>query len=256
MTDFLWSSIYLPINDENQVLRSLKAVYEFAGYKLYNPFPGGTGTPSGIQDRVRLFVAPAESGWIRIIGEADSNHLPALATELKTALLYAWIGTSESSIEVFGSGELKQFLREGKSEADLNPPQIASGKQGTSDQPGILSDLAGEYGVDSKKADKLFQKTTKSILRKFQNEDAQAAMASMQSAFSWSSPPAQRLGQMMDALIIPANWREPDFRDLSTAYQIACLLDIDENAPLLPGDEAILDKVEYPLDYELAYFAK
>jgi hypothetical protein len=60
----------------------------------------------------------------------------------------------------------------------------------------------------------------------------------------------------MECLSIPQTWREPSLGDLAAAYQIACLLDINEDAPLLPGDEAILDRVEYPLDYTPAYFAR
>jgi hypothetical protein len=48
----------------------------------------------------------------------------------------------------------------------------------------------------------------------------------------------------------------PDFSDLAAAYPIACLLDINEDAPLLPGDEDILDRVEFPLDFTPAYFAR
>jgi hypothetical protein len=258
----LWNSVYVPTDDEDKVTAALKKVYEEAGYAAFNPFPGGTGTPKGISERVRLFVAPGESNWARIIGAPDVDLLKNLSDGLKSPLVYVWIGEENSGVEVIGAGEWSQFLREGRSSTEIETAMNA--QYTASDSPtGEVARLAGEYGVDAGQADKMFQKAAKTVFKKL-DKRTEGEAASMQDAakksldnpFSWGLPSAQRVTAIMECLSIPQTWREPSFGDLAAAYQIACLLDINEDAPLLPGDEAILDRVEYPLDYTPAYFAR
>lgn len=260
--EILWSSVYIPTDDEERVTSVLGVIHAAAGYKPYNPFPGGTGTPTGIVGRVRLFVAPAEDNWTRVIGLPDVDLLNPLAAEMKSPLVYAWIGAENSVVEVIGGGDVSQFLREGRSAEDLDAAMrgpIAAG----SDAPaaGEIAKLADAYGVDAGQADKMFQKAAKTVFSKLDKRTGgeaasmqDAAKKSLDSSFSWGMPSARRVMAIMACLSIPQNWREPDFGDLAAAYPIACLLDMD--APLLPGDEDTLDRVEYPLDYTPAYFAR
>ncbi|MBZ0306958.1 MAG: hypothetical protein K8I82_12885, partial [Anaerolineae bacterium] len=119
------------------------------------------------------------------------------------------------------------------------------------------------YGVANKQVEKLFQKTTRGIFQKLdQRTDGEAsstqsdAMRLLQAQFSWNSAPAQRVQAVMACLSVPANWRDPSFKEIAAAYPIARLLDMDENVLLLPGDEDLLDKVNYPLDYTPVYYAQ
>jgi hypothetical protein len=257
----LWNSVYVPMSDEDKVAAALNAIYTEAGYAAFNPFPGGTGTPKGITERVRLFVAPGEDNWTHIIGAPDVDLLGKLSDGLALSLVYVWIG-EESGVEVIGAGELSQFLREGRSSTNIEAAMNA--QYTASDAPtGEVARLADEYGVDAGQADKMFQKAAKTVFKKLdkrtEGEAASmqdAAKKSLESAFSWGLPSAQRVMAIMECLTIPQSWREPAFSDLAAAYQIACLLDINEDAPLLPGDDAILDRVAYPLDYTPAYFAR
>jgi hypothetical protein len=249
----LWNSVYVPMSDEDKVAAALNAIYTEAGYSAFNPFPGGTGTPKGITERVRLFVAPGEDNWTHIIGAPDVDLLGKLSDGLALSLVYVWIG-EESGVEVIGAGELSQFLREGAMNAQYTASDAPTGE---------VARLADEYGVDAGQADKMFQKAAKTVFKKLdkrtEGEAASmqdAAKKSLESAFSWGLPSAQRVMAIMECLTIPQSWREPAFSDLAAAYQIACLLDINEDAPLLPGDDAILDRVAYPLDYTPAYFAR
>jgi hypothetical protein len=259
----LWSSVYLPLADRKQVMQALQAIHTAAGYVPYNPYPGGMGTPSGVTEMVKLFVAPLEKGWIRLIGQPNPSLLPELAQQLGCSLLYIWINTTNGQIDCIGSGELSQFLRPDKTPADLQNALSAA----YSDPPsgGVLGDLASSHGVDVRQADRLFQKTSRTVLGKLDRQSGGEASAMQTAAsgvlsgndgFSWKKAAAQRVQGVMACLTVPENWRDPDYKDLAAAYQIACLLDQDENALLLPSDEAILDKVEFPLDYRLAYFAR
>ena len=254
----LWSSVYIPIGDEERVTAALQATYTAAGYTPYNPFPGGTGTPKGIETRIRLFAAPGEDNWTRIIGEPDADLLADLSKEMESPLVYAWIKENESAVDVIGGGDLSQFLREGKSSADIDAALAAQFTAGdAAPVTGEVARLADEFGVDAGQADKMFQKAAKTVFKKMDQESMQdAAKKSLDNPFSWKLPASQRVIAVMACLTIPQNWREPAYTDLAAAYQIACLLDINEDAPLLPGDEVILDRVEYPLDYTPAYFAR
>jgi hypothetical protein len=262
MNDIKWSSLYLPVENRKEVLESLNHIYSEAGYAAYNPYPGGTGTPRDAKDLVRLFVARNEDGWVRLIGQPDAALLPTLAEQIASPLLYVWIGLSDGQVNCIGSGDVGQFLRKGKTAADIEQALTTSYQaRGSS----LIGEYASQQGVNPTQADKLIQKTTKGLFQKMTKQgDANADtmqtaasnLASGKDVFSWGSIPAQRVAAVMACLTVPQTWREPDYKDLAAAYQVACLLDIDEDAPLLPGDEAILDKVEYPLDYKLAYFAR
>jgi hypothetical protein len=265
MTDeILWSSLYIPTDDEAKVIAALQATHSAAEYKPYNPFPGGSGTPTGIAQRLRLFVAPPEDNWTRVIGLPDVELLNPLAAEMKSPVVYIWIGAEASAVEMVGGDALTEFLREGKSaenlDAAMNGPIVLAKNAPVA---GEIAKLADEYGVDAGQADKMFQKAAKTVFSKLDKRTEgeagsmqDAAKKSLDNPFSWGMPSAQRVAAIMACLNVPQNWREPAFSDLAAAYQIACLLDINEDAPLLPGDEDILDRVEFPLDYTPAYFAR
>jgi hypothetical protein len=212
---------------------------------------------------VKLFVAPPENGWTRLIGQPNAALLPELAQGLGCSLVYVWINAASGQVECIGSGDLSQFLRPDKTVADLQNAFSANYAELPSD--GILGDLAASYGVDTRQADKLFQKTSRTVLRKLDRQSGGEANEIQSTAsgillgsegFSWKKAAAQRVQAVMACLSVPDGWHDPDYRDLAAAYQIACVLDQDENAFLLPSDEAILDKVAFPLDYLLAYFAR
>jgi len=260
----LWSSLYLPSSDEKGIAAAIKIFFMTTGYIAYNPYPGGTGTPQGVTQLVRWFIAPSEDGWTRVIGQVDEQILPPLAQSLKLTLLHVWVGESDRQINIIGDGKLSHFLRDGITEEDFNTAMTAIPTIDSNDSKpqGTIAELAEEYGVSAKHADKLFQKTSKKLFSKLSKDEAgemevaNVAALSGKETFSWDSIPARQMVAALSCLTVPKNWREPDYKTLAAAYQIACLLDINEDTPLLPGDETILDKVEYPLDYTLAYYAK
>jgi hypothetical protein len=57
-------------------------------------------------------------------------------------------------------------------------------------------------------------------------------------------------------LRLPTGWQSPTYEEVADAYRAACLLEKDENAHLLPSDEAALARVDYPLDYTPLFFAR
>lgn len=252
----LWSSLYLPTAEQEDVAAALVGIHTRVGYQPFNPFPGGSGSPIRAIQFSRLFVAPPQEGWTRLIGQPDSDLLPELASQLGIGLIYVWVAHEEGGVEAIG-GSLSHFLREGKTEEDLQ--QALTAPLPAASKPDFVSNLAGEYGIDPKQAGELVQKTIGSLFGKLNKDGSaeaqtQAAELVSRSRFSWKMPAAQRVAAITDCLRLPANWREPSYHDLTAAYQAACWLELNGN--LLPGDEAALDKVAYPLDYLLAYFAR
>jgi len=239
----LWSSVYIPQVKQKTLVEAYTAVHLAAGYQPYNPFPGGGGTPANTSELIRQFAAPHSQGWTRLIGVPQPDLLPALAKALAAPLLYSWVSPEDGGVDCIG-GELALFQR----------AEPASPAPTTSAPASLLGELAQQYGVDPTQAEKMFNKSAQSVFGKLDADMQPAAMASLQGRFSWGLPGAQRLVASMGGLTVPDDWREPAFTDLAAAYQIACLLELDEDAPLLPGDEAILDRVEYPLDYLPLYF--
>lgn len=263
MSEIVWASAYVPLADKKRLISTFREIYESAGYIAYDPFPGGNGTPSGISSTSRLFVARPDSGWIRMIGHAEADILKKLAEKLEVSLISVEITDHNSRIEVIGAKTLTDFLKAGKTPDDLNRAENMTPAASQEVMPDELGDLAKSYGLANKQVEKLFQKTTHGLFQKLDKQtDGEAsstqsdAMQLLNAQFSWNSAPAQRVQAVMACLSVPADWRNPSFKEIAAAYPVARLLDMNENAPLLPGDEDLLDKVDYPLDYTPVYYAR
>lgn len=247
----LWSSLYIPLSDDEQVFRALDECYQTAGYQAYNPFPGGRGSPQHAHEFIKLFVKWGEDGWTRIIGTPDESLLTPFSKTLANALLYLWVDETQTGIQVIGSASLADFLVAGQSLERFNDALNADYADQQTDE---IADFAVQQGVDPKQANKLIQKNQRKIAQQMGMEPAEVKQPNR--GFSWELGSAQRLRAGAACLRLPSNWHSPLFKDITSAYQIASLLEQDENALLLPGDEAVLDRVDYPLDYHLAYYAR
>lgn len=260
-----WGSLYWPLTSRKTLRETLKTVYSAAGYSPYDPFAGGNGAPAGAKQFVKLFIQRAEEGWLRVIGTPDASLNAALAEALSLSGLYVWIQAEAGDVEVVGGGDLSDFLRPDKTAADLAQAQNATYTNVEAATPDEISALAAQAGLKPGQADKLIDKTTRTLFKKLEkqsdqsdgeNLQEQAVILTQQVGFSWGLGSAQRVQAIAACLSLPETWASPSFQELAAAYQVARLLDINEDAPLLPGDEAALDKVDYPLDYTLAYYAR
>ena len=254
--------VFAPSADQAAALAAFRKVHEASGYKAYNPFPGGMGTPGGAKSLVRAFIAPSEAGWVKMIGHMDVDLVPVLAKELNQTLVHIWLNLQEARIEAVGSQKLAGFLRKGKSERDLDKAiarlgDVSALKPVEGHIQGELADLIDQSGVNRKMANMMINQSTNKILKEMGGE-GQAALdlLAQQSQSPLRGESGRRMKDVAACLSLPENWHEPEFKDLSAVYAIALMLEKDENAPLLPGDEDLLDKIAYPLDYEPAYFAR
>jgi hypothetical protein len=271
--------------DAAQLQTALRAALQTAGYVLYDPFPGGTGTPVGLQDRVRGFMAPPDEGWTRLLFAPRESLPDALQREVVTALkapllaatllspeafqitVYALDSPPDSRLEA-----LVPFLTPGRTEADLQRASTGQGQSPeaipaqTGDLPAELERFAAEQGVETRHVDRLMQRMTGKVFGRLNRQtagEADALQAQARAALAgaaqarqepdWVNAAGLRLLAVMACLAVPRSWNQPDWKTLTAAYQIARQLARDPKALLLPGDDAALAALPDALEYAPVY---
>ncbi len=267
-----WHSLYLHTDDSTRAATALRAVLEALGYREYDPFPGGTGTPPGLKTFVRQFVAPAQAGWVRVIGEID----PACAAPLSATmpLLHAWLTDTESGLTCYTDGAasadgLIAFLR-----PNTTPDQVARAQQGATpviaekQAEGFASEveqMARAHNVKPEQAQNLMNRLTGQLFGKMDRQsggeasamqDQARALLSGPAKLDWNSPAAQRLKAMIGLTTLPTAWRDPDFAALRDAYQVARRLQKSPTARLLPDEQEALNAVKDAGRYIAVYWGK
>lgn len=279
-----WHALFIPLEDVDRVESALRATLAALGYQPYDPFPGGSGTPPGLADLARSFVAPPGEGWTRVVGEVDPAALPALSVALDVPLLEGWLAGGEDGFAVWQAGArdgsadaLAAFLRSDRSRADLDaalhatsdaPDAPSEGPTlvdlGAGALPPEIEQLAEQHGVDARQADKLVKRLSGNLFGKLNRQaggsesDAQAQARVMLAgqADVWATPAGRRVTAIAAALRLPANWRAPDFDAVREAYQLRRLRARSPRLPLMPGDQQALDTVPDALDYRPVYMGR
>jgi hypothetical protein len=245
----------------------LAGALEANGYKRYDPFPGGAGTPPGLKTFVKHFVAPPEAGWVRILGNPDPETLPALFAALSAgqALLIGWFSGAEGEIEAYRDGQsipLDSFVQPGQSLSQRSAPVESGANEAL---PGELGQFAREHNVNPNQASRIIGRLTTHLFGKMDREsggeagslkDQARAMLSGSAQPDWNTPAGQRLRAMANNLILPASWRDPDFEAVREAYQAARMLLRNPRAQLMPGEREALKRVPNAGDYVAVYAGK
>ncbi len=262
-----WSSLYLPCADALPVVEAARDSLTALGYILFNPF--GLLPGPAYPQAARLFVAPARSGWVRVVGQPDTRQLPLLSR--LAPLLSLTLDGSEASIRVFQGGDsstveaLAPWLRPGRSAADLSriattPDLRVIGQPEATALPldalpAEVQSLAGS--IDLKRAQKMFARMTGDATRRGGTDDGVASAARGLIAAGnppdWDSAGGRRLQALMGCLTVPADWRAPDFTTLRDAYQVSERRQRRPGSSLYPGDAEALAAVPDALDYAPVY---
>src|SRR5258708_3770576 len=268
-----WNSIYLQTHETAAVVITLVESLQALGYQRYDPFPGGMGTPPGLKTFAKYFVAPAQDGWLRILGEPVADLLPVLSR--KMPLLYAWLAETGSGIEVYNDGErhddrLVDYLRSGRVLPDTTSMKQADSSTIVNMPAGIalpddVQQLARDHNVDPQQTDRLVSRLTSQLFGKLDRTSggeasamqAQArTLASGNTTINWNSAAGQYLIAAMESLSVPANWRVPDFDSLRDAYQVARRLRRKPSAQLMPDEQAAIKAIPNAIEYEAVYMGK
>ncbi|PJF42663.1 MAG: hypothetical protein CUN55_09765 [Phototrophicales bacterium] len=268
-----WQTLlFSQVSDQSVLAEQIRANLKVQGYKPYDPFPGGLGSPIGKVLRLRMFLAPLHSRWARIC-IAPQDELPhALLETLELSGIFLQVLDDEAfKIQyidaqngVISSWQaLEGFLAEGKTVADLEAaaqkPALIQKQSSSLNLPPDIEQMANAKGVNMTQVDKMMGKMTRRLLGKEQeSETLQQAKGSLSqtAAFDWNAPSGQRLMAVMACLAVPQDyWREPSWDALTTAYQVARQRQRGQG-DLLPIDATALEAVPNALEYTLLYFSK
>lgn len=280
----IWTSLYVSLTDAAAVAAALQSLLTDKGYQPYDPFPGGAGTPLGQKETVRLFVAPPQDNWVRVLGQLDQDLLPDLSHSLKAPVLYAWLDEQDGGVVLYRDGQrhddpdsFAAYLQQGTSveklqqafAGKLKVSPVESGEPpvmvvGADALPPELQQFAADQGVDPKKADKLAKRLTDQLFGRMSKqsgaspeEQEQARSVLMGGGHDiWNSLPGQRLRAIAEQLKLPANWRLPTLETLRDSYQVHRLRQAKPRMPMIPPDQEALKAVPNALDYLPVYMGK
>lgn len=263
-----WNCLYLRSDDAKDVVPQLQDSLTSLGYTLYNPFgliPGKAYLRS-----LRLFVAPAVAGWVKVIGVPDTAQLPALSH--RTTLIYAALDSADADIWVYVNGQpvpientLALYLRPNLTTSHLQHALHTTANIIPMDKPesglpfnalpDTIKALAGQ--VDTSQAQKMFTRLSGDLLKKVTKDAGQAeaarALITGGNAPDWNGLGGSRIRAIMNCLTLPDAWREPDFDSLRDAYALHERRRRNPNARTYPGDDAVMAKVPDALAYTAVY---
>ncbi|WP_119065194.1 hypothetical protein [Aggregatilinea lenta] len=277
-----WHSLYLPLADAAPVAEALQSLLKADGYRAYDPFPGGMGTPPGLREMIRLFVAPPQDGWVRVLGEIPDTVIDALSAQLGVPVLHGWLSAEDGGFAVVQDGTrhtdpeaVAKMVAPGKSPDQLRrafagelpvpvldsdqPPVVALGMDAL---PPDLQARVQQKNVNPDKAARMFEKMSGGLLRKVSgggddDEQAQArAMMMGQQHNIWNSLAGQRMRAAAEVLGLLASWRTPAYEAVRDAYQVHRLRERSPRLMLMPGDKEAMQAVPDALAYMPVYFGR
>jgi hypothetical protein len=255
----------LPCDDATIVATTLQESLLWLGYTPFNPF----GLMPGLSypKAVRLFVAPAQGGWVRVIGEPDNAQLP-IVSKTMLCLLVALDGT-EAQIEVYADGErqpldvaLRLYLKSDIPAETPDQTSVSSQRNPRTGDLELLEDALPEdikaMRVDMRQAQKMFDRLCAGLTQRSGNTGNEAAVRNLLQANrpQWDSAGGLQVRELFARLTIPTGWQEPDFVTLRDAYQLHERRRRNPNASLYPGDEEAMAAVPNALDYIVVYAGK
>jgi len=272
-----WYGLYLPTHEAQTVAESLRGLLADQGYKPFDPFPGGSGTPPGLSNTVRQFAAPPQAGWLRLLGQPLEALLPDLSRALDVPILYAWLTEQGGGWALFQAGTraddpaaFEPYLHPDHSPDDLRSAfegklkvGAVSGESsaaGGALPPELLA-FAQQQGVDEKKAGSLFDRLSANVFGKLggageaEKDQARALMAGG-GHDPWNSLDGQRVRAIAGVLRLPDNWRLPTWETVRDAYQVHRLRARNPRMALMPGDKESMEAVPDALDYLPVYMGK
>src|SRR5262249_1030787 len=143
------------------------------GYQRYDPFHGGMVTPPALKTFAKYFVAPALDGWVRILGQPESDLLLMLSE--KMPLIHAWLNDSDSGVDIYVNGEhhaerLSDYLRPNGILPDASatyPDNVSPGNSTAGIAlPDDVQRLAQTHNVNPGQSNKLVKRLTSQLFGK------------------------------------------------------------------------------------------
>lgn len=249
-----WNSLYLISPDADAVAARLRNLLIEHHYSLYNPF--GLMPVKPYKQTVRLFVAPVRGQWVRVVGEPDA----ALLSELAETWPLVWLSLSgqDAGIQTLAEGGAVDPERFPGVDVSALAGAFYDAPLAIVDKPTPALPLdalppevqALAIKVDPKRANKMFEQLSGTLLKRAGGDAAAARMLiEQQDAPDWDSVGGARLRAAAQAFGLPEDWRSPDFVSVRDAYQAGARRKRKPDASLFPGDAEALAAVGDALDY-------
>ncbi|GIL08499.1 MAG: hypothetical protein BroJett033_0100 [Chloroflexota bacterium] len=259
-----WDSLYLRSADASAVAAALRGALTALDYTLFDPFAPLPGP--AYPRAVRLFVAPAQDGWVRVLGAPDTRALPALsagglclyaALSGAAAHIAAWVDGAEADLP----RALQPYARPGCDLAAALANPTAPPVEPAAAPDALLGALPPDVQpladrVNLKQAQGMLDRFSGGLLKRAgADPDAEAAARALaaNAGPDWNSPGGSRIRALMACLTIAPSWREPDFTALRDAYQLHLRRRRRPDARLYPGDADALARVPDALAYTPVY---
>ena len=270
----IWHNLYLPSRkgekslDGETIAESLRDSLIEQGYILYDPF--GLIPGAAYADSVKLFVAPASSGWVRVLISPENQLLPAIMESMSKDQLCLSLSFDESAmhVTVYKDGQeaelnaLQPYLKVGFTVDDLtNAMQIqgeATNISGDTFPMGVLPDdlQSAAQTLNPKHIDRLFVKLMKKVNRQLSDTDENQAREVLNKRINWQSTGGQQVSQFVDCLTLPENWNKPEYVTLRDAFQRHRHRQRNPHGHLFPGDTEAMEAVPNALDFLPVYGGK
>lgn len=278
----IWQHLLFTDISHDKIISAIRNALENNGYKSYDPFPGGSGSPIGKLTRLRTFVAPSDQSWQSLFIAPTDSFETSILSDLAKSIGMPFLDLRIQSLEAYqitlydtassstDLAALVPFLKSGLTIADLESSDNEaisisdSSPSNAANLPSELQQFADDQGVEGKHINKLMGRMTKRIFKKMEQQSGDAsddtqeqakAMLAGQSQDVLSSLAGQKLRNVLACLTVPDDWYLPDWKSLVAAYPIARQLQKGDGL-LLPGDESTLNQVPDALDYTPLYYAK
>ncbi|MDX2136620.1 MAG: hypothetical protein SF123_00875 [Chloroflexota bacterium] len=257
-----WHSLYLFSNAPDDAASHLRETLTHNGYHPYNPF--GLMPSKPWKQTVRLFVAPARGGWLRVIGEPTaeveallSQHAPLLSLGLRgdTAHIAAYADGAKIDVQAFAARTMAidaRTIERALHDASLMPlPKKQQQQVVAIPMDQLPEDVrAMAQRINPAQAGGMIEKLSGDLMKRVGGDAAAAgALLNPPDAPDWGSVGAARLRAMAQALSLGSDWDAPDFVTLRDAYQAAARRQRKPDAPLFPGDADALAAVPDALAY-------
>jgi hypothetical protein len=248
-----YASLFFPANAaDGAVAAALTESFAALGYTPFNPFGSIPGKSYPLA--VRLFIAPAQAGWTRVLGEPDTAAFPALSHA--APFLYARLDGETGAIQAWRGGESQPV--EAVFNLSVRAGQAPPLQTPVSSDPLLdaLPESVRAMNTNPKQAQKMIERFSGGLLAKAGGAGQHdAALRLISGGEQWNSAAGQEIASVCASLAVP-NWREPDFNTLRDAYQLHKRRRRNPKATLLPGDAETLAAVPDALAYVPVYMGK
>jgi hypothetical protein len=253
--------MYLFSNAHDDAVTHLRESLTHNGFHHYNPF--GIMPSKPWKQTVRLFVAPARGGWLRVVGEPTvevaallSQHLPLLWLGLRgdTAQIAAYADGVEIDVQAFAARTVAvdaRTIERALHDAPLTPLLKKQQQVVAIPIDQLPEDVrAMAQRINPAQAGGMIEKLSGDLMKRVGGDAAAAgALLNPPDAPDWGSVSAARLRALAQVLSLGADWDAPDFVTLRDAYQAAARRQRKPDAPLFPGDAEAMAAVPDALAY-------